>query len=462
MKISIKNASNLDFKQFLPLLKSFLPFAMKKMGFDQAPNIVLASDIQNAELPLGKTAHYEPETAKITIFTDKRHPKDVLRSLSHELVHHKQNCGGEFSDFSIAEEGYTQENPHLRGLEEEAYTLGNMTFRDWEDTHKKQLQESTYYNQPNLAGDTEMNTKQWKDLEINNLLMERWGYKAPTNESIEHLCAMKVTETLTGRIGHPINHTLLKDGTVTHYDVEFDNVIVEGMPVKSLKVDVQEMHSHRREDSDYEHDESKPREEYMEEGEEFPDLTGDGEVTQADILKGKGVKLNEDGVAVHTFKQGDTISDLLAAQGHDPSMTQKIVDYHNWRSESDPSLTPIPDINKVAAGSNLMLPGEQAMMAIQDGDYGQRDDIAIDTTLDEEELPDVPPEIQSAINTNVDTTPTPPPPAVMPAPVSMPYGRRESDDLKITTDIDNNLYENLSENALRQIIRKAIDKSVNR
>ena len=200
----------------------------------------------------------------------------------------------------------------------------------------------------------------------------------------------------------------------------------------------------------------------MEEGEEFPDLTGDGEVTQADILKGKGVKLNEDGVAVHTFKQGDTISDLLAAQGHDPSMTQKIVDYHNWRAESDPSLQRIDDINKIAVGGNLMLPGEQAMMAIQDGDYGQRDDIAIDTTLDEEELPDVPPEIQSAINTNVDTTPTPPPPAVMPAPVSMPYGRRESDDLKITTDIDNNLYENLSENALRQIIRKAIDKSVNR
>ena len=453
MKIRIKNASNLDFKQFLPLLKSFLPFAMNKMGFDRSPSIVLASDIENSKLPLGKTAHYEPETAKITIFTDKRHPKDVLRSLSHELVHHKQNCGGQFKDFSVAGEGYAQEDTHLRGLEEEAYSLGNMTFRDWEDTHKKQLQESIYYNQPNLAGDTKMNTKQWKDLEINSLLMERWGYKTPVNESIEHLCAMRVTEASTGRIGHPINHTLLKDGTVTHYDVEFDNVIIEGMPVKALKVDVQEMHSHRREDDDYAHDESKPREQYMEEGEDFPDLTGDGKVTQADILQGRGVKLNEDGVTVHSFAQGDNVSSVLNKYGIPAGMEQKVVDYHNFRAKNDDSLKAIGDMNKIAVGGNLMIPGEQAMMAIKRGDYNK--------PVKEQDMTPTP-DLNTAIDTNVDTTPTPPPPAVAPAPMSMAPGRRESDDLKVTKEIDKSLYENLSESSLRLIIRKAIDKSLNR
>lgn len=110
-----------------------------------------------------------------------------------------------------------------------------------------------------------MSYKKWRNLEINERLMESWGYKAPEsqiineNEEISHLCAMLVTEKSSGKIGHPINHTLLEDGTVTHYDVEFDDVIVEGMPVENLNVEVQQEHMHtgRREDKD--HDEEKPR-----------------------------------------------------------------------------------------------------------------------------------------------------------------------------------------------------------
>jgi len=182
MKISIFNSSNLDMGQMKPLLSSFLPFAKKKIGFDKPVDLSFASDPENASLPLGKTAHYDPITLKITIFTDNRHIKDVLRSLAHELVHHKQNCCGQFADFGNAEDGYAQNDPHLRSMEEEAYLVGNMCFRDWEDTHKKQLQESIYYNQLILAGDNKMNTKDWKDLEMNKLLMERWGYEAPINE----------------------------------------------------------------------------------------------------------------------------------------------------------------------------------------------------------------------------------------------------------------------------------------
>ena len=110
-----------------------------------------------------------------------------------------------------------------------------------------------------------MNTKDWSRKELNTLLMEAWGYKAPTNEGIEHLCAMKVTEKATGRVGHPINHTLLENGTVTHYDVEFDDVIVEGMPAEALDTIVTKeyMHSAKRDDDD--HDDKKPRKKYVEE-----------------------------------------------------------------------------------------------------------------------------------------------------------------------------------------------------
>ena len=371
MKIRIKNASNLDFNQFLPLLKSFLPFAMRKMGFDQAPSIVFASDTQNAELPLGKTANYEPGSAKITIFTDKRHPKDILRSLSHELVHHKQNCGGEFSDFGVAEEGYTQNDPHLRGLEEEAYSLGNMTFRDWEDTHKKQLQESTYYNQPNLAGDTKMNTKDWKNLEINNLLMERWGYK---KENLEE------------------------------------------------KHDCNEAHP------------DQSHEEYME-----SKKLEEGEVLQ------------EDGVTVHQFAQGDNVSSVLNKYGIPAGMEQQVVDYHNWRAQNAESgLAPIEDINKIAVGGNLMIPGEQAMAAIEAGDYNKPAEAApvqeqdMTTDLPEVDL-DAAPDLQTAIDTNVDTS--------IPEPAGVEPDVQIDDDIKTAT---------MSESQLRSVIREALNKAFNR
>ena len=264
MKFKVKNKSNMDFSQFKPILKSFMSYATREMGFQKPPSLFFVSDQENAMLPLGKTAHYDPGTMEIVVYTDMRHPKDILRSLSHELVHHKQNCDGQFNNLGPTTDGYAQNDKHLRSMEKEAYLLGNMCLRDWEDTHKKQLQESSYYSR----GDNKMNTKDWSRKELNTLLMEAWGYKTPANEGIEHLCAMKVTEKATGRVGHPINHTLLEDGTVTHYDVEFDDVIIEGMPVEILNVVTEGSHSHSAKRDDYKHKKELPRKKYMEEEEE--------------------------------------------------------------------------------------------------------------------------------------------------------------------------------------------------
>lgn len=175
MKYKVTNNSNMDFASFRPLLKSFMNYASKKIGFQEPPSLFFVSDEQNANLPLGKTAHYEPETKNIVIYTDMRHPKDILRSLSHELVHHKQNCDGKFNDMGDTDEGYAQNNKHLRSMEKEAYLLGNLCFRDWEDMYKMNLQESKFYNK----GEIKMDTKQWSRKELNILLMEKFGYKTP-------------------------------------------------------------------------------------------------------------------------------------------------------------------------------------------------------------------------------------------------------------------------------------------
>ena len=150
MAIKVVDGSQVhgDFDQ---LLKSFMPFAKKRLGYDKPVDIQLVSDPENAKDPLGKTAYYDPNLMRITVFVDKRHVKDILRSLSHELVHHKQNCEGKLTNLH-AEEGYAQNNPHLRKLEGEAYLEGSgYLLRDWEDGAKKRsIQGEGKMNENNL------------------------------------------------------------------------------------------------------------------------------------------------------------------------------------------------------------------------------------------------------------------------------------------------------------------------
>ena len=118
-----------------PYLQSFLPFAQKRLGFNRPPTIFFDSDAENSKKVLGKTGYYDPDASEIVIFVDNRHPKDILRSLSHELVHHAQNCRGDLNPEVAGETGlgYAQNNAHMRGMESEAYEKGNLCMRDWED-----------------------------------------------------------------------------------------------------------------------------------------------------------------------------------------------------------------------------------------------------------------------------------------------------------------------------------------
>jgi len=133
MKFKVVKRCKEDLTSIHSLLKSFLPFSKKRMGFNKPPTIYFKSDDANARKLLGKTAYYDPATMGITVYVTGRHPKDVLRSLSHELVHHAQNCRGDLGALPDTVPGYAQNDNRLRLLEEEAFTKGNLCFRDWED-----------------------------------------------------------------------------------------------------------------------------------------------------------------------------------------------------------------------------------------------------------------------------------------------------------------------------------------
>ena len=163
-----------------PLIKKFLPFAKEKIGFEHPPKLFLRGDSKNAQNPLGKTAFYDPGVKSVTLYITGRHPKDVMRSLSHELVHHKQNCNGQFEGAGEMGEGYAQSDEHLREMEREAYELGNMCFRDWEDG----LKETIYYEHLQ-KGENTMSLEDWKNKEISHLLSEAWGFKFNTLQEFD-------------------------------------------------------------------------------------------------------------------------------------------------------------------------------------------------------------------------------------------------------------------------------------
>jgi hypothetical protein len=125
--------------KFKKTLKEMLEcYQQNGLLMDPLPKLRFVSDDEQANDIYGRTGYYDPKSMQIVIYIKGRHPKDVLRSLSHELVHHDQNLRGLFNtDKAISEDpAYAQSNPYLRKMEMDANLRGNMMFRDFTDKQK--------------------------------------------------------------------------------------------------------------------------------------------------------------------------------------------------------------------------------------------------------------------------------------------------------------------------------------
>jgi len=104
------------------------------MNIKPLPKIkIISNDKENASNLLGKTAYYNPNDKSITLYTKDRHPKDICRSFTHEMVHHEQNLEGRLNNINTTN---TNEDGALPEIEKEAYEKGNMMLRNWEDSIK--------------------------------------------------------------------------------------------------------------------------------------------------------------------------------------------------------------------------------------------------------------------------------------------------------------------------------------
>ena len=247
MKCNIQNNSNLNLKDLNPLIDDLASSVQQKVGFKSMPSITLQDDEDNADVLLGKTAYYDPQNKAVTVYVTGRHPKDILRSIAHELIHHGQNLRGEFDKIGAVGEGYAQNDEHLRNMEKEAYLKGNMCFRDWEDGYKRQMMESIHRQNSFKRRSNKMRKyKTNKNNELNKLLMEKFNFGGKKEYDLEegadrifapnHYCAHHVVHE--GQEAYTVDHNWDEQlQEVTEYDIRFrDGTVKRNVPVAQLEI----------------------------------------------------------------------------------------------------------------------------------------------------------------------------------------------------------------------------------
>lgn len=123
-------SSNIDYKKYI---KELLGYYVEKYPYLRSlPKIKLIhGDVNNAKNFFGKTAYYDPNIKTIVLYTEGRHPKDIVRSLSHEFIHFLQDERGDLNNITTQN---TTEDDYLNQIEKEAYLDGNINFRNWTDS----------------------------------------------------------------------------------------------------------------------------------------------------------------------------------------------------------------------------------------------------------------------------------------------------------------------------------------
>lgn len=137
--VSLKKEGDLPDFDYTPYMGSILEYMLdQNMKITPLPEVVLRKDPVQAVDFFGKTAFYEPNKKEIVLYVQGRHPKDIMRSFVHEMIHHMQNLEGKIKNITTQN---VNEDDALQELEKEAYMLGNMTFRSWEDKIKRESTE---------------------------------------------------------------------------------------------------------------------------------------------------------------------------------------------------------------------------------------------------------------------------------------------------------------------------------
>jgi hypothetical protein len=342
------------------MLDDFYPYAKDYLEFDKDASINFASDKSNAENPLGKTAYYDPANHSVTVYTNGRHPKDIMRSVSHELVHHTQNCRGDLNMSEHSGVGYAQNDEHLRNMEREAYEKGNLCFRDWEDGIKSNLQPGTIYEQKAHRSKNSMNNFKSLKENFNSFLQqesEASSYKAGDKVTVaDGSSSGTVVEVMAG--GEVVLE--LEDGSIIK--VMSNELELSGgdAPMQEAEGKVQEYGDHEAQSQG---------------GMTSSSQSSDPEMDQVvDIIK----TVTEQGMGLHDFKQALEAEsfDVQATSQHvmvnTSNGTMAIASVNNVELEGDEEIIKSPDGSSYAVGW-IKRDFPESHMDLYDMDEGFRD-----------------------------------------------------------------------------------------
>ncbi len=126
----VLNPATFDYK---PIIAS-LTKSMEKDGLNLQPYPTVRfihDEEANADDFFGKTAYYDPNNKEVVLYTLGRHPKDIMRSYAHELVHVHQDNEDRLHNVQTTD---VNADEYLEQLEREAYETGNIMFRSWTNT----------------------------------------------------------------------------------------------------------------------------------------------------------------------------------------------------------------------------------------------------------------------------------------------------------------------------------------
>ena len=129
--VRCKALHNTPQNELVPYIKTLTQFMDDNIEIRPLPKVKFVDDEANASKVLGKTAYYDPQNCAITLYITDRHPKDILRSFAHEMIHHMQNMQGRLGNIDTQN---INQDDNLKELEEEAFQLGNIMLRSWENS----------------------------------------------------------------------------------------------------------------------------------------------------------------------------------------------------------------------------------------------------------------------------------------------------------------------------------------
>ena len=112
-------------KEKIAIIKDFVEFCENEINIEELPKIKFILDNKWAK-HLHSFGRYRIEKRDVTVYMGKRNLADTLRTLAHELVHHRQNELGKL-DMNSGETGSNIEN--------EANSMAGILMRKFGKTH---------------------------------------------------------------------------------------------------------------------------------------------------------------------------------------------------------------------------------------------------------------------------------------------------------------------------------------